>query len=88
MADAQAEALKTGAARPLPPLTEGTLKLATLVTTVRLWDRKSQRHVDKEVRVEADLPLIAQALAERAYANKSKVAKQIEGCVRVYAVTR
>lgn len=60
--------------------------MTTLVTGIRLWDRKAMNYVTKRVRVEVDLPRIAQAMAERAFANKSQVAKQLGGSVRVYAV--
>ena len=61
--------------------------MATLVTTTRLWDHKTQKHVDREVRVEVDMLLVAQELAGKAWGNKAKVTKMCRGHVRVYAVT-
>lgn len=62
--------------------------MAVLVTTIRLWDHKAQKHVDREVRVEVDLAKIARTIGGKAHANKSKVTKMVHGAVCVYAVTR
>jgi hypothetical protein len=62
--------------------------MATLVTNVSFWDRKSQSRVSRRVRVEVDMQDLAQSLGGKAYGNKSKVAKEVGGVIRVYAVDK
>lgn len=51
--------------------------------TMRVWDPTSQERVTVRIQVVADSAEIARSLADKAFRNKSKRAKEVGGCVIV-----